>query len=83
MFRLGEVELADPDPRFSLHDLSFGGCLRLAHLLGLRLPDVHVVGYVLPAAGTSALVAGDLPGMSEAAARAAGAAVERVRELLA
>lgn len=47
VFRLGEVDLDDPDPRFSLHDLSFGGCLKLARLLGLPLPEIRVVGFVL------------------------------------
>jgi hypothetical protein len=48
VFRLGEVELEDPDPRFSLHDLSFGACLRMAGTLGLRMPEITVVGYTLP-----------------------------------
>jgi Ni,Fe-hydrogenase maturation factor len=79
VFRLGEVELADPDPRFSLHDLSFGGCLRLAKLLGLRLPEIHVVGLVLPAAAPPASEGEPL---SAAALRAVPEAARAVRSLL-
>ena len=78
VFRLSEVELEDPDPRFSLHDLSFGGCLRLARLLGLRLPEICVVGFVLPPEGISEDVS-----LSPSAAAAVEAGVKAVRGLLA
>ncbi len=83
VFRLSEVELEDPDPRFSLHDLSLGGCLRLARLLSLRLPEIQVVGFVLPdGAGGSAESSLDAPSLSAAAERAVPVAVARIHALL-
>jgi Ni,Fe-hydrogenase maturation factor len=78
VFRLGEDGLDDPDPRFSLHDLSFGGTLRLARVLGLRLPEIWVVGYLL-----SPLSSLDGPGLSPGARRAVAAGATAVRGLLA
>lgn len=77
VFRLGEVELEDPDPRFSLHDLSFGGSLRLARTLGLRLPEIRVVGFVLPSVSSL-----DAAGLGPQASGAIPAAVQAVDRLL-
>lgn len=76
VFRLREVELDDPDPRFSLHDLSLGGTLRLARMLDLPIPEILVVGFPLGPATTL-----DGPRLSDAAAVAVGQAVDAVLRL--
>jgi hypothetical protein len=78
VFRLSEVELEDPDPRFSLHDLSFGGSLRLARTLGLRLPEIWIVGYVL-----DRLSSVEGPELGAGARNAVSAGVTAVKGLLA
>jgi Ni,Fe-hydrogenase maturation factor len=77
VFRLSEVELEDPDPRFSLHDLSLGGCITLARTLGLRLPEIRVVGFVLP----SVFSLGGF-GLSREASSAVSVAADMVGKLL-
>jgi Ni,Fe-hydrogenase maturation factor len=78
VFRLSAVELNDPDPQFSLHDLSFGGSLRLARILNLRLPEIQVVGLTL--GGEGSIEGNEL---SSAAREKVGEAVRRVMALLA
>jgi Ni,Fe-hydrogenase maturation factor len=79
VFRLSEVELEDPDPRFSLHDLSFGGCLRLARILELRIPEITVVGYAMSPSAAPPLEGAPMSGEAAAAVPVAAAIV---RDLL-
>jgi len=80
VFRPGWVELEDPDPRFSLHDLSLGGCLRLARILRMPVPVIDIVGFCI-AADEGAREAA--PGLSERAREAVVEAAEVTRRLLA
>jgi Ni,Fe-hydrogenase maturation factor len=77
VFRLSEVELDDPDPRFSLHDLSLGGAFRLARVLKLPLPEIIVVGFAL-----SSISSLEGPSLSPTAQAAVPAAVLAVRSIL-
>jgi hypothetical protein len=76
VFRLNRVELLNPDPSLSLHGCSLGGLIRLARALDVALPDITVIGTVPERVGWTTE-------LSPAAARAARAAVDAVRGLLA
>ncbi|MBM3286395.1 MAG: hydrogenase maturation protease [Candidatus Eisenbacteria bacterium] len=76
VFRLNTVELENPDPRFSLHETSLGGLLRLAASLRIQLPEIDVVGFVPAAIAWS-------DALSPLGSAAIEVALARVRELLA